>query len=794
MSAKHFYQDAIESCDIYKKYCQQNQKSLVVTRVSQIKQGHSRSTFILKLINGSFHSFDSEAIKIVLDPEMMLSPSDYDDISLHYVKHDYFEFGTYLYKEQELSIKVKNDSVLKLFNGYLRDNPDRLCFVSDMTFLIDKVKSWYTHHHSKIDLPVCSSDALSFFEESSLSDTLSESQTIAVKKSLSAPVSYIWGPPGTGKTWTLAHSVLSLIKAKKKILIVAPTNNAVDNSLRTILHVMKMRGESTDSVIRWGLPTVSFEQEFAEVCAGSALSKMIDSYKSRIKECEYLLEQFNDAELFEKFCLSFREHRNQHIALKELLTSLNREYVVSDLSCRDISKELDSAKELLKSKKQFFDHYKQKSFSLAHRSKMRFSKDYQNKYNRGYASAQKEYDSANSVVSEISTRLSNAILVRDNVQSKIDSTQKELSFVFEAIQKLSLSFFGSFVSIEMVDAEICQREEAFKQLKTKEEILKDLDYFRDELSRIDETVERQKNQKRVFACTIDYLYAHYDAFFCEDDPINPPLRIDHIFIDEAAYLPFIKAGIAFSFNCPVTLCGDHKQLPPVCEMDLREIKFPGNELVFFWAQSSLYFPDIFEYSTNACRDNYFEAGDIMSDYLETAFLKNTFRFGDNLAKILDHFVYHNDFSGASTPTNIVVIDAPSPHKSIGDRSSEEEALAIKKYIQSIRPLDFVVVTPYKKQRDLLRKELKDCAAYRQISTIHAAQGLEWDTVIISVVDSSNPYFSNSGISIGRQVMNTAISRAIKNIVVVCDYHYWVSKAHSQLIGCLCDSSTELIES
>ena len=57
---------------------------------------------------------------------------------------------------------------------------------------------------------------------------LNLSQNEAVSKTLGSELSFIWGPPGTGKTYTLTHLLYELIKRNKRVLVVSTTNNAVD--------------------------------------------------------------------------------------------------------------------------------------------------------------------------------------------------------------------------------------------------------------------------------------------------------------------------------------------------------------------------------------------------------------------------------------------------------------------------------------------------------------------------------------------------------------------------------------
>jgi len=60
-------------------------------------------------------------------------------------------------------------------------------------------------------------------------DFLNESQTEALNGSLEADnMAIIHGPPGTGKTTTLISVIKSLLKSEKRVLVCAPSNNAVD--------------------------------------------------------------------------------------------------------------------------------------------------------------------------------------------------------------------------------------------------------------------------------------------------------------------------------------------------------------------------------------------------------------------------------------------------------------------------------------------------------------------------------------------------------------------------------------
>lgn len=69
---------------------------------------------------------------------------------------------------------------------------------------------------------------------------LNVEQTAAVASSIGRDTTFIWGPPGTGKTRTIGSLATELHNRKRSVLLVSHTNAAVDQAL---LHVVKEIGE-----------------------------------------------------------------------------------------------------------------------------------------------------------------------------------------------------------------------------------------------------------------------------------------------------------------------------------------------------------------------------------------------------------------------------------------------------------------------------------------------------------------------------------------------------------------------
>lgn len=68
---------------------------------------------------------------------------------------------------------------------------------------------------------------------------LNESQNRALAAAMTTKVTLLWGPPGTGKTRTVVEILQQLLQAAptKRIMVAAPTHNAVDNVLRKFVEL-----------------------------------------------------------------------------------------------------------------------------------------------------------------------------------------------------------------------------------------------------------------------------------------------------------------------------------------------------------------------------------------------------------------------------------------------------------------------------------------------------------------------------------------------------------------------------
>jgi hypothetical protein len=81
-------------------------------------------------------------------------------------------------------------------------------------------------------------------------------QAEAITHTLQHPVSFIWGPPGTGKTSTLGLTVASLVHAGESVLVLAHSNTAVDTAMKSLAEYLCQSSYYKEGfILRFGIAT-----------------------------------------------------------------------------------------------------------------------------------------------------------------------------------------------------------------------------------------------------------------------------------------------------------------------------------------------------------------------------------------------------------------------------------------------------------------------------------------------------------------------------------------------------------
>ena len=791
---------AIESADLYLQYLNDNKQDKGVQKyqINQIKRSRNsneKHIFYLELDKAP-HMNDSLQIKI--KDKFLLDPSDKEKELIKPIECN---------KKRKMIVVSVVDRYLDVL---IHANPSDLTIISDMKFLIERVRNWYNSYGDDISFPLPGLSTVPFNNSQCVTE-LSKEQKEAIYGILANPFTYIWGAPGTGKTQVvLSNAVLSYTKQGKKVLITAPTNSSLEQTLEGLLPVMEKAGiDYNKYVVRHGTASSNFSEKYPGVCEDTT----IDSLQSRINETEIDL-------IFLKKHVALQQFQDIFKSLKPELVALSKEYTNHQISITHLETKksilLDKRGESLTAKK---ERVKKEEF-LIHKLK------------RSENSIFKHFNKRKTIV--LKESLQDTIKTIDQLCEEIDTIDRSLDDLLDQISKVNESLQKRSANFEMgkrallsaantipelyaiidsstiinflncaseIDTFLLKHTEGIiyqsniNSLDTKEceaqifKLSETLHYYQEKKKTLSFSANRKNTDDcLVFAITVDSLLTKYkpneDCF-------------DHIFLDEAGYCPLIKGCTLFAFDCPVTLLGDHMQLPPVCEMPKKVIMQENNWPVFLWATSAIYAEYAIEDDVKNLYQSLYFNHNVPHKTIEMKQYKllTTYRFSDSLATLLnDYHIYSKGFRGLpNATTKLYFIDAKRSKPQNG-RTSQAEAEVIIDYVKKHKSENIGIITPYVAQKEIIKNNIKTIGfPFENVLTVHRSQSKEWDTILFSVVDTNDKWFMDSlnEKSGGKFIINTAVSRAKKKMIIVCDYNYWIGQK-KQLICKLLENAEELI--
>ncbi len=699
--------------------------------------------------------------------------------------------------------------------------PSEITIRSDLRFLIKRLEKFYHDTPLNFTPPMPANLPDHRFPVKTIP---SAEQQKAIDGVFSNPISYIWGPPGTGKTnAVLTECLLRYIRAEKRVFLLAPTNNAIEQMLRGILPILRNAKIDLHKVYRLGIATGGFTHDFPEVVGSTELELEL----ALLKKEKSLLEVELDASKYYEQTVA--KNRESLVLIKKLSDIIDAYYSYED-QLSSLHEERNNQQKLVS------------EVALAHSA-----------CQKDYSVADKEYYQCVFAIEETERQLKRARLLfwRTEQRQRLNATLSSLLSLRETLRAHVKNAHQAFTNA--ADAEVLQvnrlktLDDQLASIRAKrdallppvlsskqvpdciKEVFQALNStsHKDSLSHFTEHLEKISEQNAIYesvqprsAADIRADIAHVEnkllvinkhdklkqleEALIVAGTVHSSLRllsdhsapkISHVFLDEAGYTSLAYGMIAFSCNCPVTFLGDHLQLPPICEMS--RIDEENSEVALFTLPCA-YLSELLSLSMSDVYQLYFDrtlrkpAQDIPPSLSRLSMypLSHSYRFHDSLADILSEHVYPFRFYGeASADFEIIVVDAPNPFRKAQNNQSQSEAHAVSEYLISndySLTDDFIILAPYRNQVKLLKETIPLCED--QIFTVHRSQGMEFDTVIFSAVDKTEAFYSNSRKPFGRSVLNTAISRAKKRLVLVCDVSFW-SEQNGQLISDLIQAGT-----
>ena len=583
---------------------------------------------------------------------------------------------------------------------------------------------------------------------------LNEEQYQAVKASLGSDTVYIWGPPGTGKTYCISNVIEAFYYLKKRILLVSNTNAAVDivvMSLGDRLH-KKDKDFNEGSVLRYGdIVNETLQKKYSEYVnvdkAAARLSKKLVEEK---KEIEKVIEGLRNKS---------KPHKKIVDAFKTI--DMLKEQNKSDLERRKQMKNfIDKANQMIEEANISIKEYNQ------------MIKDYEKKGFFGKMFAQSPDESETAIRSKKG--------VIDNINEKKKTYPQEIKKLDEKLKKFEKNLNESK---KIVEGKNRQKEEAaLKEYQDK------IDEKGIRVKEITNQIEQIKAQVlkncRVLAATATKTYLKPEDFS----------DFDVVVVDEASMLILPQIAYAASLSKDkVIFAGDFMQLPPIYNTDK---KHPNIDVVEKWLGH------IFDHVDIEKRINNKEKNIVA--------LRRQYRMNEKICKLINkHFYSNNLITDKSVKDkkypkilndNLIVIDTGSAnpfcvYQPYGySKTNTIHACAIRNlcvYLRDNKIIEDItsvgVATPNKAQQVLLKDLLNEWQIDDVVAgTVHRYQGDQKDIMIFDIPDSEGTEPSKlinaaSNRESGAKLLNVAFSRPKHLLIVFANIKYLEERLPSSAI-------------
>lgn len=572
-----------------------------------------------------------------------------------------------------------------------------------------------------------------------------ESQNKAINSSYHNPLSIIWGPPGTGKTTTIAKAIEAHLNAGRKVLLVSHANNAVDQALLDIAKQMRNTSFYNDGeLVRLGIPTEpsilsEFEKDYEMVLMDKIAAKLGESL---IKERDQLLKSKDKNQ----------EGLSEINKVYDLMSSLQSLAKKSDTANKDIRQITDNINQTFQKYNELkFEHSRQKEKlheAQSYNSLKRLLKGLNpDKIQAEIDKLSVSLDSCERQINGLKQQLSEFQTKYDKQLSEIKTLQQENT---QLLESLNMSSTSQISERKTVLAKAIQ--DAEKRIGDIEKILN----------------EMQMNilrSAKLVATTLTKTFT--DKRFEE-------LQFDILFVDEAsmAPLPYVYWA-ASKCNNFVTIAGDFLQLPPIAVS-----KGPMSKK---WLARSIF--NVLNIST---------PDDADKNSLVTL-LDTQYRMVPEIGEIPKNFFYDGKLKhGEITKTKyindgisnnslvLVKTDDMNPwcsKLSAGSRFNIYNALVCATLAKNLITQGKVervgIATPYNAQARLINLITKDWGIIDKVkaSTIHRFQGGEEPVIIFDTVEATGiriaPMLdSTKSDSNTNLLLNVAITRAKSKFYLV----------------------------
>ncbi len=582
---------------------------------------------------------------------------------------------------------------------------------------------------------------------------VNEYQKAAVVRSFQGDT-LIWGPPGTGKTHTIAIAINELIKQGRRVLLLSHANTAVDGAMEEMADLLYDEPVYTQGhLVRMG---VSQLDKYPMLSLDEIIRMKSEELSGQIKALEIKLTPIQDKISGLLKIQSMREsyRQKQDDAAKKKAT-----YHQKEKELRQCIKENGQDERTLQSLK-------------AERLRLE-----------------------SKIVKTGRTKKKTLL-----IKQKIDNVENSCKERQDAIKSLQRELSALTLHISDLEKMICSEVSAFQSAisaagltessleKEIGELSKKTDAIEQQIRHLERQITAVRKQvieeSAVIGATLSMAYMSGDL---------QALQYDALFIDEISMAPLLPMFFAMGLvSSSCTLIGDFLQLPPIGTQS-------KNELLKKW-QNSSFFEMIGMNSVAKARSSEFvkplsiqyRMNPVIASIPNKLFYGGILQSGDNtktrvlsdqwaqeqplvLVDTTEGYPWMNRGPNGQSRCNLyhATVAAAMAQAYLANRTREGKEVTVG------------VVVPYRPQKDLIQNILDESLGKNsperkriEVNTVHSFQGGEKDIIICDCVESEGTdakwFFFDDGSRENQSaqlMLNVALTRAKSKFVLLANVKF-----------------------
>lgn len=536
-----------------------------------------------------------------------------------------------------------------------------------------------------------------------------ENQKQAIEASFFSQLSIIWGPPGTGKTETIAKAIEAHLNAGRRVLLVSHANNAVDEALEDVAeHLQATPFYQEGKLVRLGKPQEEhlkrLERDYELVLLDKIAEKLGESLIREKNTLESEKARLED--VLAVFGAAFQAIQT----FRTLSSELNA--LESDIS--ESTRKLASVNE---------DLSRLEGAQIKNRDKLieAQSAGTLRRIFKGLDTQKIQRDiDQTSVAIESRRRLTRVMSARLYELKNSSDTRK---------REANRAMTEADILLKRLEISVGELESNKKEFDHRQDIV--LARIAEINRQLDEIQKKVLSEAKLVATTLTKTFVAKQF---------PDMPFDVLVLDEASMAPLPHIYWAAS-RCRefVTIVGDFLQLPPICiAEEAMAKKWLGRSIFEVLGINSV---------KKGCSD------------LRVKLLETQYRMSPEISAIPNRFFYQNKLKDHPSTFNrrllddgvsessLVLIETSSMNPwcsrlSTGSRFNLYHALVCttlaKRIIERISDCKIGIVTPYTAQARLINKIMNDWKLLHQahISTVHRFQGGEESIIIFDSCEGS----------------------------------------------------------